>query len=149
MQDSNISQEEATYLLELEKHKIDETEWEVPILGNSISIPLKSLDGREDFFLDMSQSNINLKRGKYQNRARKTIILIRLDFNGPPHRNPDDEEIPSPHLHYYVEGYNDKWAMAVPKDNFSDINNLWKTLEEFMKYCNITEPPLIRKTLFI
>jgi hypothetical protein len=30
---------------------MDDLEWEFPILGSSISIPLKSVDGREDFFL--------------------------------------------------------------------------------------------------
>ncbi|KJU85379.1 prophage protein [Candidatus Magnetobacterium bavaricum] len=40
----------------------------------------------------------------------RKIILLRLCFGGHPHRNPDDTEISSPHLHRYREGYADKWA---------------------------------------
>jgi hypothetical protein len=32
---------------------------------------------------------------------------MRLDLDGPPHRNPDDQEIPCPHLHIYRAGYGD------------------------------------------
>ncbi|HEY7442131.1 MAG TPA: hypothetical protein VH701_06920 [Vicinamibacterales bacterium] len=34
---------------------------------------------------------------------------------GAPHRNPDDEEIPCPHLHLYREGYGDSLGDAAPR----------------------------------
>jgi len=76
------------------------------------------------------------------------VVLVRLDFGGHPHRNPDGEEILSPHLHIYKEGYGDKWAIPVPTDRFPNMDDLWKTLEDFMRFCNITEPPFIEKGLF-
>jgi hypothetical protein len=77
----------------------------------------------------------------YQTRARKAIPLVRLDFGFKPHRNPDDELIPSPHLHRYREGYDLQWAMPLPMELFSTTDDLWSLLFEFMKYCNVTEPP--------
>jgi hypothetical protein len=105
-------------------------------------------DRREQFFLDISRGRIDLLRGKYQNRARQVVVLVRLDFGGRPHRNPDDQELPCPHLHVYREGYGDKWATPIPIDQFSRMSDLYGTLEDFMRFCNITKPPHINRGLF-
>jgi hypothetical protein len=73
---------------------------------------------------------------------------MRLDLDGPPHRNPDDREIPCPHLHIYREGYGDKWAVPAPLDRYPNIQDLFSTFEAFMRHCNITSPPQIDKGLF-
>ncbi len=143
-----LTQADADALIAREKRRIDDERWRYPGLGGSISIPLVSSDKRENFLLDISRGNIDLLKGKYQNRSRQVIILVRLDFGGRPHRNPDDEEIPSPHLHIYREGYGDKWAMPFPTDRFPNISDLWQTLGDFMEFCNIVEPPLIDRGLF-
>jgi len=145
----NLTQAEAEALIAMEKHRLDDARWDYPGLGGSISIPLFSIDKREDFLLDISRGKIDLLKGKYQNRSRQVVVLVRLDFGGQPHRNPDGEEILSPHLHIYREGYGDKWAVPVPADTFPDMNDLWRILEDFMRYCNITEPPFINRGLFI
>lgn len=75
------------------------------------------------------------------------MILARLDFGGAPHRNPDGEEIGSPHLHLYREGYGDKWAFPVPDHHFANPNDPWLALQDFMRFCNIVEPPVIRQGL--
>ena len=75
-------------------------------------------------------------------------MLVRLDLGGAPHRNPDGEEITVPHLHVYREGYGDKWAVPVPVDVFTSTNDVWRTLEEFMRFCNISQPPHIERGLF-
>ena len=64
--------------------------------------------------LDIARGRINLKKATYQNRARRVVILARLDLGGPPHENPDGEEISFPHLHTYRAGYADKWAVPAP-----------------------------------
>jgi hypothetical protein len=117
-------------------------------MGGSICVPLISTDKRENFLLDVSRGRIDLKKGTYQSRARQIVVLVRLDFGGQPHRNPDDAEVLSPHLHIYREGYGDKWAFPVPTDKFPNMSDLWQTLEDFMRYCNVTEPPFIQKGLF-
>ena len=148
MADMNLTQAEADALIALAKHRVDATEWDYPDLGGAISVPLRSADRREQFLLDLRRGRIDLAKGTYQNRGRQVVVLVRLDFGGAPHRNPDGEEIGSPHLHLYREGFGDKWAVSVPSDRFTDLSNLWRTLEDFMRYCNIVEPPIIRRGLF-
>ena len=148
MTDPNLTQAEANALIEMEKHRSDDTEWDYPDLGRHVTIPLASVDGRESFLLDLRRGQINLAKGTYQTRARQVVILARLDFGGAPHRNPDGEEIGSPHLHLYREGFGDKWAFPVPSDHFSSSHDAWQVLKDFMRYCNITKPPVIQKGLF-
>lgn len=64
-----------------------------PGTDGSATIPLESIDGREDFLLDVHRARIDLVKGTYQNRARHVVALVQLDFGGRPHRNPDGEEI--------------------------------------------------------
>ena len=148
MADINLTQAEADALIALEKHRVDEKVWNSPRLGTGISIPLTSSDRKENFMLDISRSQINLARGKYQNRGRKVVVLVRLDFGGPPHRNPDGKDILCPHIHIYREDYADKWAYLLPPDIFTDINTPSKIYDDFIKYCNITLPPKMQRGLW-
>lgn len=148
MPDIDLSQSEADALIAMEKVKVDDTSWKYPVLGERISIPLVSKNKRENFILDISRGKIDLLKGTYQNRTRQIIVLARLDFGGQPHRNPNGEEIPSPHLHIYREGHGDKWAMPIPVNQFSNVSDLWQTLQDFMRYCNITDVPNIERGLF-
>jgi len=146
--DVSLSQDEANALLVMKKFPADDGKWIYPPLGGSISIPLISSDKKESFFLDVARGQINLYRGKYQNRSRQIIVLARLDFGGPPHRNPDGQEIPCPHLHVYQEGYADKWAYPVSMDDFPNIANPNEAVYDFMNYCNIVDFPDIQFGLF-
>jgi hypothetical protein len=98
--------------------------------------------------LDVTRAQIKLAKATYQNRARQVIILMRLDLDGPTHRNPDGVEIPCPHLHIYREGFGDKWASPAPVDRYTNTVDLFLTLEVFMRDCNITRPPTVQKGLF-
>jgi hypothetical protein len=144
----DIAQEEAERLIAMEKRAVDQKLLNFPGPGDRIVIPLVSADKRESFLLDVSRFQIKLTKATFQNRARVAIILYRLDIDGAPHRNPDGQEIPCPHLHRYREGYGDKWADPAPIDRFPDTTDLFSTLNAFMKHCNIIEPPAIEKTLF-
>ena len=148
MAEINLTQAEADALIAMAKHRVDGTEWDYPDLGGAISIPLVSADRREQFVLDLRRGRIDLAKGTYQNRGRQVVVLVRLDFGGAPHRNPDGEEIGAPHLHLYREGFGDKWAEPVPVGDFRDLTNTWQTLDDFMRYCNVVEPPNIRRGLF-
>ena len=143
----NLTQAEADSLLLMPKVKTDDKVWEYPGTGGTICIPLSSVNGKEKFFLDIRRAWIAMK-GTYQARGRHVIVLARLDFGGPPHRNPDEEEIPCPHLHLYREGYGDKWAYPIPVEYFPSIDDRWQTLQSFMSYCHIVEVPTITKGLF-
>ena len=149
MNETSLTQTEADDLIAMPKVKKDGKPWQVPITGGSVSIPLMSSDKREEFILDLSRGRIDLVKGKCQNRARQNAVLVRLDFGGQPHRNPDDEEVPCPHLHVYREGFGDKWALPVPPANFQNTADRWALLQDFLKFCNIVDPPLIEKGLFL
>lgn len=133
--------------IDLNPHDWDEVSRILRISG-SLIVPLQSPDKREQFLLDIRRGRIDLLKGKYQTRARQVVVLVRLDFGGAPHRNPDDQEIGSPHLHLYREGYGDKWAVEVPVENFPRLSDLWGTLEDFMRFCRVTMPPHIERGLF-
>ncbi|MGE7468629.1 DUF6978 family protein [Bosea sp. NPDC003192] len=143
-----VSQAEVDALLAMDKHRIDEERLDLPDVGGGVIVPLLSADGAEHFHLDISRSRMNLAKGKFQNRARTTMVLARVDIGGAPHRNPDGEEIGCPHIHLYREGYGDRWAFAVPPDKFTDPSDHWQTLNDFMRFCNITRPPLFNRGLF-
>jgi hypothetical protein len=132
----------------MEKHRIDDREWLFSAPGERLAIPLTSIDKREQFMLDVSRGQIKLTKATFQNRARQAIILMRLDLNGPPHRNPDGVEVPCPHLHLYREGYGDKWAIPAEPARYSNTSDLFSTLDVFMGECNITNRPNIQKGLF-
>ena len=148
MMDSNLTQAEAEALMALEKRRVDATEWNYPNFGERVTVPLVSIDGREAFLLDLRRARINLTKGTYQNRGRQVVVLARLDFGGAPHRNPDGEEIGSPHLHLYREGFGDKWASLVPSQHFPHPDDPWQTLEDFMRFCNVVQSPVIQRGLF-
>ncbi len=148
MADIDISQAEADALIAMEKHCVENKGWLFPEPGGRLAIPLISPDKRENFILDITRARIKLTKATYQNRARQAIILMRLDLDGPPHRNPDDQEIGCPHLHIFREGYGDKWASPAPTDRYPNVQDLFSTFEAFMRHCNVTQPPRIDRGLF-
>ena len=149
MAEIDLTQAEAEALIKMEKHCNSEEHYNFPMNGEYLVMPLQSPDKREEFLLDIYRGKINFSKVTYQNRARKVIILIRLDIFGPNHRNPDDEEIACPHIHIYKEGFSDKWAFPIPTGIFVNLDDIWQTLEDFMRYCNITKKPYITRGLFI
>ena len=145
--ETNLTQTEADSLRSMEKHRVDKTRYDYPSPTGRIMVPLVSADRHEKFSLDLRRARVDFIKGTYQNRGRQTVILARLDFGGAPHRNPDGEEMGPLHLHLYREGYGDKWARPVPDENFSNLDDPLKMLEDFMRFCNITEPPIIQRGL--
>ncbi len=148
MAEVDLPQAEANRLIALGKKAADRNEWLFPSPGERIVVPLVSLDGREQFLLDVSHYQIKVTKATFQHRVHVAVVLYRLDLDGPPHRNPDGDEVPCPHLHVYREGYGDKWAMPAPFGTFPNPSDLYSTLDAFMKHCNIVEPPHIEKGLF-
>jgi hypothetical protein len=144
-----LTQAQVDALMAMKKHAVDEAkQWEFPLSGEQLVIPLISPDKRENFLLDVLRSRIVLTKITYQNRARQAVILMRLDLGGAPHRNPDQEEVACPHLHIYREGYGDKWAIPPPAEFYPDPSDLLSNFYAFMKHCNITVQPSVQAGLF-
>jgi hypothetical protein len=148
MAEIELTQADADLLIALEKVRENDDPVDYPSLGGNVCVPLVSVDKKEHFFLDVSRGKIDLRKGKYQERGRQVIVLLRLDFGGAPHRNPDGEEMPSPHLHIYRPGFGAKWAVPIPRDRFPDTSDLWRLLQDFMRYCNIAKPPMFQRGVF-
>ena len=144
----SLTQSEADFLIAMAKVRKDDIARDYPDLGGKLAIPLLSADGTESFFLDLARGRIDLGKHTYQNRGRKTIVLVRLDVGGRPHRNPDDTRIGSPHLHLYREGFSDRWAFPVPSDRFGNLGDPRRVLHDFLGYCNVVKPPIIQRGLF-
>ena len=148
MADIDLTQEQADGLITMEKHRESDSRLDFPGPGERLAIPLTSPDKRESFTLDVSRARIKLTKATYQTRARQAVVLMRLDLDGPPHRNPDGEEIPCPHLHIYREGYGTKWAASLPMNRYPDGLTLFSVFEAFMGHCNVTLPPQFNVGLF-
>lgn len=148
MADMNLTAAEAEALILMPKIKVNDDRHDYPGTGGSLVIPLTSEDKREEFLLDIYRGRIDLLKGTYQNRARQVVVLVRVDFGGAPHRNPDGAEVPSPHMHLYREGFGDKWAVPLPTDKFPNVGDLWQLLDDFMRFCNVVDRPDIVRGLF-
>lgn len=142
-----ITQSEADLLLAMDKYRENDSRWNFPVGGGYQNIPLFSNDKREKFLLDIGRTGFNLKKIKYQTRARNAVILARIDI-GAPHKNPDGEEIGSPHIHIYKEGYADTYAYPLSKYGFTFSDDVYDLLNQFMKFCHIVKPPIIEEGLF-
>lgn len=140
-----MAQADAQRLIEMEKVIANPTNVEFPSAGERKMLDIASVDGSEDFVVDLNRpGQILLTRCTYQNRCRKDIILLRLDINGPKHTNPDGRIVPCPHLHMYREGSRDRWAYQVKPNDFPHLDDIVQTMIDFLKYCHVTNTTEIR-----
>ncbi|MBF0458402.1 MAG: hypothetical protein HQK99_10965 [Nitrospirae bacterium] len=147
--DIDLSQTEADALIAMHKYRVNEDKHKYPYAGHSLRIPLVSGDKHEKFMLTIRRGRIDLINSTFQNLERHNVVLIRVDIGGPTHRNPDAAEVQCPHIHIYKEGFGDKWAFPLPPDRFTNPDNQWQTLREFMQFCNVVNPPNIIGRLII
>ncbi|HPS64473.1 MAG TPA: hypothetical protein PK447_02735 [Ignavibacteria bacterium] len=155
-----ISQTEADIFFSMEKFPEEDISYSFPHSGEKIIIPFLSEDKRESFLFDISRGKIELSKAVFQSRVRKIYVLRRIDLNGPMHRNPEVDkapleifepyngrEIPTPHMHVYIEGFGERWA--VPASIFIDMagKENFDLLFDFFKYCNVKKFPNINNTL--
>jgi uncharacterized protein DUF6978 len=139
-----LTQSKVNELLHLVKVLVERGPIEFPQSGDFKHLEAKSENGRETFLIDINRKGkIKISKCTYQERYQIVEILLRVDLDGPTHDNPDGTEVPCPHLHVYREGYEDKWAMPLPPEAFSDPTNLVTTLVDFLRYCKVRDIPEI------
>ncbi len=157
-----LTQSEADALFAMPKKPKTADPVAFPHAGGKLLSEFVSLDGRELFLLNITRASIAVSKCTYQKRARQVEILRRLDIDGSSHPNPTVEtvplefltsynglEIPCPHVHIYVEGFGDKWAIPAPAELLNANNDLYTIMESFLRYCNVQEMPNIERGLFI
>jgi hypothetical protein len=142
-----LTQGEADFLHSLEK-QFESSEVLPFALSRAFDLErdLLSVDRREKFILTIERGRRRRARLKYQTRARKIVVLARLDIDGPAHRNPRNaphrpgERLLCPHIHIYHEKFGDGIAYAledVPGYNVSDYDNGTSWLMDFLNFCRV------------
>ena len=144
---AKLSQEEADMLIALKKVYRGVTSIVFPNLGRRLNFKVFAKTANEEFLFDVTRGRVKLSKFTFQSRARKTIVLARLDINGSPHRNPDGEELGGTHIHVYKENFGDAYALPLP-ECFARCETGCDYLDEFMDWCNVTVKPKIEKGLF-
>ena len=152
-----LTQAEADELLQMPKVFVDNDPIEFS-LAEPIDYDrvLRSTDRREEFLLTIERGRRKHIRLKYQTRARRVIVLARLDLNGSRHKNPPEspykpaEWINETHFHLYREGFEDRiayelvdmpgWSHLLSTDGIA-------ALERFMRFCGIEQWPSIQTSL--
>ena len=152
-----LAQAEADRLLKMAKIFVDQAPLEFSeTLPMNYVRELRSTDRREEFLLNFERGDKNRIRLKYQTRARRVIVLARLELNGPRHKNPPEapykpgEWIGGTHLHLYQEGFEDRVAFELADaPDWKDGKEVKDILvfEKFMRFCGIAQWPLIQKTI--
>lgn len=144
-----LTNQEAEYLLKLEKH-LDDPNQEIDLRNKKNRLELISHQDRDyEFWVEItSNQKIILKTSIHHLESNSFIGLLRIDFKGS-HMNPSDikdtlPEIFKPyagkwfdpteaHMHIYVEGYKPlAWAIPLSETDFpiqdlkeqSDLTNL-------------------------
>lgn len=140
------TQAEANELLQMAKMRVDSTIYPFLVSGETTVIPLTAQNGNVPFILDLWKHGLAIHRVKYQNRAHKAFVLVRLDF-GHRHENPDGTQASERHIHIYHEGYLDKIAYPLPYDPFPKSGSYWDFYQIFLNFCNIVLPPLLQRDL--
>jgi hypothetical protein len=152
-----LTQAEADSLLQMPKEFVDADPLEFtrtePMNYDRL---LQSADRREQFLLTIERGQRNRIRLKYQTRARKIIVLARLDLNGSAHHNPPEspyrpgERLVGPHMHLYRENFDDRIAYELPdvpglviRDRESGVS----CLEDFLRFVGLKTWPAIQLSI--
>ncbi|CEY40128.1 Uncharacterised protein [Streptococcus pneumoniae] len=134
---SMLTQEEANVFINSLKRLLSEPALEFPNPGKKLMLECK--DGKNNkYAIDIVRGRQKPSKATYQTRYNKATVLIRVDIDGPPHDNPDGEEILCPHIHIYREGFEDKWAYPLDKEMATNSEDLIQVLIDFLAYNNIS-----------
>jgi hypothetical protein len=135
-----LTQAEADALIAMAKTFADSGAIAIPP-GVDDTRDLIGADPKERFLLDIWRSTFRLSKLRLQTRGRRIVVLVRLDIDGAPHTNPDGMRLPGTHIHFYRDGYEDKWAQPVDPVRFRDPSDIRLAFEDFCGVCNITGVP--------
>lgn len=92
------------------------------------------------------KGQVNPNKYTLLERHANSIILLRLDVKGPPHINPDVEEIACPHIHISKAEYNTSWAYPADDHGYNDTNDMVSTLITFLEQCRVVNIAVMNLT---
>jgi hypothetical protein len=147
-----LNQEEVNSLFNIAKYPCDSAKIDFPMQGEYIEVELQNETGRIKFQSDINRANKIVNKITFQLRHKKMYAIRRLDLNGN-HKNPPapvPDEIfdgyedyifdRQDHVHFYIEGYNERWALPLSKLTEIDIletDDIYEKMSKFFKYCNV------------
>lgn len=153
----SITQSEADHLLSLEKAFVSRGTIEFSMSESfDQTHDLLSRDRREAFLLDVERGGRTRARLKYQTRARRTIVLARIDIAGKAHRNLGNyphrpgERFTGVHIHRYHEGFGDRVAYLpedLPDFVVPATSHALDWFAAFLAFCNIIDCPDIQMVI--
>ncbi len=105
--DSDHAQE----LIEMDK-ELDCKAFGFPPCGKLLELKAHSIDSKHMFQVTINRrGSLKLTKYTYQNRYSNNTILVRIDMDERRgHTNPDGTSVPTPHVHLFREGFDDKFA---------------------------------------
>lgn len=158
-----LTNSEIKNLIDIKKYPCSSASIDFPLQGETIDIELCNDTGRIKFQADINRANRIVNKLTLQLRHKKIFRLRRIDFNGnhknPPGPAPDDiflgfEEYSFnrlDHIHFYIEGYNDRWALpltVLPEIGLLDSDDAYEKMIKFFNFCNVENLDIkIRKSL--
>jgi hypothetical protein len=135
------------------KTPISNTHIIFPPTDPKFQVELVGANSHETFHLDVNHGGAIFEKWTFQNRVKKSIQLVRLDWIGKPHTNPlvsdppslfarwNGTEIPCPHIHLYLAEYEDRWVLPASEllAGYSDTTQKDEILRLFIEYCQIKD----------
>ena len=68
--------------------------------------------------------------------------------NGGRHTNPDGKSFDGPHVHFYKEGFGDKFAYPIEKIEVQNSDSMEEVLGKLLHFCNVRKKPTIEISMF-
>lgn len=134
-----LSNKEYKKIMDYKKEFLYNSPIILPCKSDYLDSKIKSLDSEDLFILDITRGNLKLNKISYQTRhPLSETILLRIDTKGPRHKNPNDDCIEGPHIHIYIDEYENKWA--IPLDN-----NMAEYIDKIISYTNIDSLCFLKK----
>lgn len=129
-----ITNEAFETLISLKKvfEKIDKVSLPHPQEGKIYNLFCR--ESKDEFIFDLSRKGTIELKQKAQLRLGKSVPIVRLEVNCPPHLNPDGTMTSRNHIHIYKENFDLKWAYDLDTI-FHNISNDPQPLEIFYKFC--------------
>lgn len=128
-----MTQEEAEELINILKELYTKC-LKIPFPSQTLEYECKAVSEKSLFLINVYRSGRNNKKCTFQARTKgKNEVLMRLDVNPSPHRNPDNTMIYGSHLHIFKEGYG--MTYAFPFDVEDD--NLTSNFIQFLNHFNV------------